>query len=321
MHEIGFLIFDGVKMLDVAGPSEVFTEANLHGTSYRISMLTVDGEDARASIGVPLAASASAFDERRWDTVIVAGGTSLAQARVPSRLSAAARHLAARADRVASVCTGAFILGAAGLLAGKRATTHWKYSVELARQYPDTQVDPDRIFVRDGDTYTSAGVTAGIDLALALLEDDHGSDLARRIARCLVVYMQRPGGQSQFSAALEGDRPRTPALREVTDHVRADPRSTYSVETLARIAHLSPRHLTRLFREELDITPGKFVEGIRFELAKAQLDGGTSVTMAAELSGFGSSESLRRAFIAHLGIPPLQYQRRFRTTQIDRLSA
>jgi transcriptional regulator GlxA family with amidase domain len=314
-HEIGFLVFEGAKMLDIAGPAEVFAEANLSGADYRISMLTPNGESVRTSIGVRITADGSAFDDRHWDTVLIAGGEPFPNTPVPRELSDAAGHLAQHSTRIASICTGAFILGAAGLLDGKRSTTHWKHAAELARRYPEATVEPDLIFVRDHDTYTSAGVTAGIDLALSLLEEDEGADLTRTVARSLVVFMQRAGGQSQFSAALEGPDPRTPALRSVTDRVKSDPIGDYTLESLARIASVSPRHLTRLFHEELDTTPGRYVELVRFELAKSRLDAGHTVTMAAELSGFGSSESLRRAFVSRLNMSPQRYQRRFHSTK------
>jgi transcriptional regulator GlxA family with amidase domain len=314
-HSVGILVFDRVKMLDVAGPSEVFAEANLSGTDYRISMLSADGADVRSSIGMRIPVDASALENRRWDTVLVAGGEPFPATPVPESLAAAARHLAEHSGRIASICTGAFILGAAGLLDGKKSTTHWKHAAQLARLYPHTEVQPDLIFVKSHTTYTSAGVTAGIDLALALLEEDQGPAFTRTVARSLVVYMQRAGGQSQFSATLEGPGPRTPVLRLVVDRVKADPTAEYSLAALAEIARVSPRHLTRLFHEELDTTPARYVELIRFDLAKAYLDAGHSVTMAAELSGFGSSESLRRAFVGRLKISPLRYQRRFGSTQ------
>ncbi|MEV8212895.1 DJ-1/PfpI family protein [Leifsonia sp. NPDC077715] len=314
-HRVGFLVFEGAKMLDIAGPSEVFAESNLSGGKYEISMLTTDGEDVRTSIGVRIPADGSAFEDRRWDTVLVAGGEPYPGRPVPQELATATRHLRDRSARIGSVCSGAFILGAAGILDGRRSTTHWRHAAELARRYPKTTVEPDRIFVKDGTTYTSAGVTAGIDLALALLEEDHGSNLTRSVARSLVVHMQRPGGQSQFSATLDGPAPTTSALRAVVERIGADPTATYSLDVLASIARVSPRHLTRLFRDELGISPSRYVEKIRLELAKSHLDAGLSVTLAAELSGFGSSESLRRAFAHHLKISPLHYQRRFRSAQ------
>jgi transcriptional regulator GlxA family with amidase domain len=313
-HEVGILVFPDVKMLDVAGPAEVFAEANLFGADYRISMLTPDGTDVRASTGLRVPADGAAFEERRWDTVLVAGGEPFPSTPVSPSLAAAARHLAARSARIASICTGAFVLGAAGLLDGRHATTHWRHASELARRHPSARVEPDRIFVRDQSVYTSAGVSAGIDLALALLEHDHGRELTREVARSLVVYMQRAGGQSQFSSALDAPTLRTPALQTVIDHVRSDPTGEYSLDALAAIARVSPRHLSRLFRDELGTSPAKYVELIRVEIAKARLDAGHSVTMAAQLAGFGSSESLRRAFTSRLTISPQRYQRRFLTT-------
>lgn len=304
-------------MLDVAGPSEVFAEANLYGGDYQISILSVDGGDVRATSGLRLPADSAALEQRSWNTVLVAGGEPFPATPVPPDLIEATRHLAAHTERIASICTGAFVLGAAGLLDGKRATTHWRHAAELARRHPTTIVDPDRIFVHDQGTYTSAGVSAGIDLALSLLEADHGPDLARTVARSLVVYMQRAGGQSQFSAALDAPEPAAPALQAVVDRVRSDPSAQYSIESLAQIARVSPRHLTRLFHEEYQTTPARYVELLRLELAKGRLDAGHTVTMAAELSGFGSSESLRRAFVKHLKTSPQRYQRRFLTTRSE----
>ena len=300
-----------MKLLDMAGPAEVFAEANLSGANYRISLVSTDGSDVRSSIGLRIPVDSAVADAGRFDTVLVAGGEVFPANPVPESLAGAALDLADRASRTASICTGAFVLAAAGLLDGKRATTHWKHTRELAARYPTTQVQPDAIFVRDQSTYSSAGVTAGIDLALALLEEDEGDELTRTVARSLVVYMQRAGGQSQFSATLQGPAPRTALLRGVVDIVNADPAAEYTVTRLAAIAQVSPRHLTRLFHDELGTTPGRYVELIRFDKAKALLDAGMSVTDVAQYSGFGTSESLRRAFIAHLSIPPSKYRGRF----------
>jgi len=234
---------------------------------------------------------------------------------VPRDLAEAARVPAAGARRVASICTGAFILAAAGLLTGKRATTHWKATRELVTRCPTCRVEPDAIYVRDGSTYTSAGVTAGIDLALALVEEDHGPDLTRNVARALVVYMQRSGGQSQFSAPLQGPPPRSPVVRKVTDLVTANPDGNHSLGELAKHLNVSTRHLTRLFHEELSTTPARYVENIRFDMARALLDQGHTATQAAALAGFPSYESMRRVFARKLSISPAAYQRRFSTTR------
>ncbi|MFF0135638.1 GlxA family transcriptional regulator [Streptomyces sp. NPDC005227] len=313
-HSVGVLVFDGMKMLDLSGPAEVFSEANRYGARYRLSIVSVGGTPVRSSIGMSVPVDVEAAVADPFDTLLVVGGDVLPASPVDPVLSATAKDLADKAERVASVCTGAFVLGAAGLLEGKRATTHWQHTAALARSCPQTRVEPDAIFVRDGSTYTSAGVTAGIDLALALVEQDHGPDLSRKIARSLVVYMQRAGGQSQFSASLQGPAPRTPVLRMIQDAVQADPTADHGLESLAARVRVSPRHLTRMFRAELDTTPMKYVELIRFDRAKALLDAGHNATEAASLSGFPSYESLRRAFARHLGLSPTQYQHRFATT-------
>lgn len=313
-HSVGLLVFDGMKMLDLSGPAEVFSEANRYGAEYRLSIVSADGAPVGSSIGMRVPADVDAYAAAPYDTLVVVGGDALPDSPVDPALDAAAKALADRAGRVASVCTGAFVLGAAGLLEGRRATTHWQHTTALARRCPSTRVEPDAIFVKDGTTYTSAGVTAGIDLALALLEEDHGPDLARKVARSLVVYMQRAGGQSQFSASLQGPAPRTPVLRLVQEAVQGDPAGDHGLEALAARVRVSPRHLTRMFRAELDTTPMRYVELIRFDMAKALLDAGHNATEAAALSGFPSYESLRRAFARHLGLSPIRYQHRFTTT-------
>jgi transcriptional regulator GlxA family with amidase domain len=313
-RRIGIFVFDGVKMLDVAGPAEVFAEADIFGAHYDITFVSADGEPVRSSIGmlVPAVAAATAPP---FDILFIAGGDAIPASPANADRTAAVQLLSRSASCVASICTGAFLLAEAGLLDGKRATTHWQHTARLARHYPSVSVEPDAIFVKDGTTYTSAGVTAGIDLALALLEDDHGPELTRQVARSLVVYMQRAGGQSQFSASLQGPPPRTPVLKRVTDLVTSDPTADYRLESLAERVSVSPRHLTRMFRDELNTSPTKYVELIRFDIAKALLDAGRTATEAALLAGFPSYESLRRAFIRHLSISPARYQHRFATTR------
>ncbi|MGW2938844.1 GlxA family transcriptional regulator [Streptomyces sp. NPDC001156] len=317
-HRVAILVYDGVALLDVAGPAEVFGEANRLGADYRIALLSTTGADVASSIGLRMAVDGSPASEPDPDTFVMPGGVVYPRAPVTQDLIEAARELAVRSGRVASVCSGAFVLGATGLLDGKRATTHWKIAGELAARYPKIRVEPDAIYVRDGTTYTSAGVTAGIDLALALVEEDHGPDLSRDVARALVVYLQRAGGQSQFSAPLQGPPPRSPALRTIVDLVTANPAGNHSLGELAGHLHLSPRHLTRLFREELSTTPARYVESIRFDIAKALLDQGHTATQAASLAGFPSYESLRRVFTRELSISPAAYQRRFSTARRTR---
>ncbi|KKK06552.1 GlxA family transcriptional regulator [Micromonospora sp. HK10] len=314
-HRVAILVYDGVTLLDVAGPAEVFREANRFGADYGIVLLSPTGADVTTNLGVRVAADGALPPAPAVDTLLVAGSDRFPRSRVPADLADAVRAPAAAACRVASICTGAFVLAAAGLLDGKRATTHWKVAHELAARYPTSRVEPDAIYVRDGTTYTSAGVTAGIDLALALVEEDHGPDVARDVARALVVYMQRAGGQSQFSAPLQGPPPRSPALRTITDLVTANPRGDHSLGELAKHLNVSTRHLTRLFHDELSTTPARYVENIRFDLARALLDQGHSATQAATLAGFPSYESMRRVFARKLSISPAAYQRRFSTTR------
>ncbi|MET7451325.1 GlxA family transcriptional regulator [Streptomyces sp. NPDC005574] len=315
VHRVAILVYDGVKLLDVAGPADVFGEANRLGADYRISLVSTTGADVASSIGIRVTVDGHPASEPAPDTFVIPGGDVYPRSAVTRDLVEATKDLAARSGRVASVCSGAFVLGAAGLLDGKRATTHWKIAPELAARHPKTRVEPDAIYVRDGTTYTSAGVTAGIDLALALVEEDHGPELSREVARALVVYLQRAGGQSQFSAPLQGPPPRSPALRRVVDLVKADPAGGHSLTDLAAHLHLSPRHLTRLFRDELSTTPARYVESIRFDMAKALLDQGHTATQAASMAGFPSYESLRRVFARELSISPAAYQRRFRTAR------
>ena len=315
-QRIGILVFDGMKLLDIAGPAEVFAEANNFGAEYQITMVSTDGRDVRTSMGLKIPVDLAASTAGRFDTVLVAGGEAFPAGLVSDALAGAAYDMSQRASRTASICTGAFVLAAAGLLDGKRATTHWKHASELASRYPGTQVQPDAIFVKDHDTYSSAGVTAGIDLALALLEEDQGVEMTRSVARSLVVYLQREGGQSQFSDRLQGQVPRASLLHTVIDAVNADPAGDYPAARLAEIARVSPRHLSRLFQEELNTTPGKYVELIRVDKAKTLLDAGMSVTDAAAFSGFGTSESLRRAFVSHLSMPPSKYRGRFSSTVV-----
>ncbi|MGC0406412.1 transcriptional regulator GlxA family with amidase domain [Streptomyces sp. SAI-126] len=314
-HRVTILVYDGVKLLDVAGPAEVFGEANLLGADYRIALVSTTGADVTSSIGMRIAVDGSAAAQPDPDTLLVPGGDVYPRTPVTRDLAEATRNLAARAGRVASVCSGAFVLGATGLLDGRRATTHWKIAGELATRHPKARVEPDAIYVRDGTMYTSAGVTAGIDLALALVEEDHGPDISRQVARSLVVYLQRAGGQSQFSVPLQGPPPRSPALRRVTDLVTADPAGDYSLTALAKRLNVSTRHLTRLFREELGTTPTRYVESIRFDIAKSLLDQGHTATHAAAMAGFPSYESLRRVFARELSLSPASYQRRFATAR------
>lgn len=308
------VVFDGVKMLDATGPAEVFAEANRFGADYDLRFASLDGREVRTSIGTRLAVTERISDIAKANTVLVAGGDGLIGRPIDPDLVAAVRAIEARTGRLASICTGSFILAQAGILAGRRATTHWRHAPLLGRAYPDITVEPDAIFVRDGDVYTSAGVSAGIDLALALVEQDHGIEVVRDVARSLVVYLRRAGGQSQFSALIETDLPAQSALRPATDAIAADPTADHNVKNLAAAASLSTRQLTRLFQAELGTTPARYVERVRIDVARAALDSGRSVADSARLAGFGSAETLRRVFVNHLGVSPRAYRNNFHRT-------
>jgi transcriptional regulator GlxA family with amidase domain len=306
------VVFDGVKLLDAAGPAEVFAEANRFGANYRLTIASVDGRDVTTSIGTGFAVTERIASIESADTVLVAGGDCLVGRPIDPALVDALKTVPARTRRLASICTGSFILAQAGLLGGRRATTHWRHARLLARAFPD--VGRARCDLRSGrDVFTSAGVSAGIDLALALVEDDYGTELVRDVARSLVVYLKRAGGQSQFSVLVEADPPPQSALRVVTDAIAADPGTNHSVKSLAAQASLSTRQLTRLFQSELGTTPARYVEMVRIDAARAALDAGRSVTDTARLAGFGSAETLRRVFVNELGVSPKAYRDRFRT--------
>jgi transcriptional regulator GlxA family with amidase domain len=314
-RRVALLVFDRVKMLDFIGPAEVFLEANQLGAGYEVVLLSPDGASVTSSMGVRLEVAGPVEGAGDFDTVVVPGSESAPAVYDSPALLDAVRVLAGRTRRLVSICSGAFALAAAGLLDGRVATTHWKFADRLAEEHPEVRVNPDAIFVKDGDVYSSAGVAAGIDLALALVEEDHGADLARTVAQLLLVYMQRSGGQSQFSASLRAAPPRTPISRSVAEYLHADPTRPAGLRHLAAHANVSTRHLTRVLREELGVTPSEYVVSMRLDIATRCLEQGGTVQQAAATAGFGSPVALRRAFVARFGIPPSEYQRRFRTTE------
>ncbi|PRX99730.1 GlxA family transcriptional regulator [Allonocardiopsis opalescens] len=320
-HEVVFLVFDDVKLLDVSGPAEVLAEANRAGAHYRLRFVSPSGDAVTTSIGTRLQVTGPATVPERVDTLIVAGGDRLVDRPIGASLLGSARHLASLATRVASVCTGAFVLAQAGLLNGRRATTHWRHAGLLERAFPDVEVLPDAIYVADGDVFTSAGVSAGLDLTLALVEADHGPGLARSIARELVLYLQRPGGQSQYSAPLRAPIPQQPVLKTVVDVITGDPAADHTVDSLAAGAGVTARHLRRLFATELGVSPSRFVEQMRLDRARILLDEGHNVSQTARLAGFGSTETFRRVFVREYGLPPSRHQRQFGTAWPDEVSA
>jgi transcriptional regulator GlxA family with amidase domain len=212
------------------------------------------------------------------------------------------------------VCTGAFVLAETGLLAGRRATTHWQHTSTLAAQHPSVTVEPDALYIRDGPVWTSAGVSAGIDLALALVEHDYGPDLARAVAREMVVFLRRPGGQSQFAASARAQRPVGSVLTAAVDSIHTHPAADHGLTALAARVAISPRHLGRLFRQHLGVTPAAYVETVRLHAAQELLEANLTVCTAARRSGLGSDETLRRVFLRHLGVTPTAYRAHFSTT-------
>lgn len=318
-HLVAIVAFDGVQLLDVTGPVEVFTTANDYGANYDVRVVSLSGVGVRTSSGLVIGVDGTPSSlPTRLGTLLVPGRRDWRSAVSDTNLVGVVGRLSTRAERVSSVCAGAFVLAEAGLLDGRRAATHWEMAPHLAAAYPRVHVEGDPVFVRDGHIITSAGVTAGIDLALHLVEEDWGAEVARAVARQLVVFMARPGGQAQFSARLTPREPRHAAVRRVMDHVAADPTRGHTLDSLADAGGVSRRHLARLFRREVGMSPGQYVESIRVEAARALLEGGTeTVEEVAQRSGFGSSESLRRVFQHTMGISPTVYRARFRTTAAD----
>jgi len=319
-RQIAILAYPGVQSLDVTGPLEVFMGAQrLIETAgrgergYGVRILSADGAPLLTSSGLSITPHASIHDApARIDTLIVAGGEGHALAAADPALLDWIAKTSAASRRTASVCTGAFLLARAGLLDGRRATTHWAAAEELRRAHPDVLVDAEPIFVRDGAIWTSAGVTAGMDLALALVEEDLDREAALLIARHLVLFLRRPGNQSQFSATLGAQQPERAPLRELQRSLLEDVGAEHSVEAMAARAHMSPRHFARVFRAETGVTPARYVERVRMEAARRRLeDTAEPVAAVAVACGFGTAETMRRTFIRTLAVGPAEYRRRF----------
>jgi transcriptional regulator GlxA family with amidase domain len=315
-HTVLIPVFDGVQSLDLTGPLEVFSGANRylsgrgHGPAYQITVASPGGAPVRTSSGLALVPDADLAAAAAPHTLVVPGGEGARSGN--EEVVAWLRRLAPAAQRVTSVCTGAFLLAGAGLLAGRRVTTHWAYADALQLEFPDVTVDPEPIYVRDGAFVTSAGVTAGIDLALALVEEDIGRDAALTVARHLVVFLRRPGSQAQFSAQLRAQLAQRPAVREVQHWISERPGADLSVDRLAARAGLSPRQFARSFTAETGVSPGRYVDGVRLEAARRELeDTGHGVEQVARKCGYGTPEAMRRAFIRALGVSPAGYRQRF----------
>jgi transcriptional regulator GlxA family with amidase domain len=325
-RRVVILAFPGVQPLDVVGPSEVFAGADrlFGGGAYTVEVVAKDpGPIAARSGGYSLLPKTTTARCRGpIDTLVVAGGFGVEQAQEDAALVRWIRSAARRSRRVTSVCSGAFLLARAGLLEGKTVTTHWASTAELARRHPELSVDPKPIFVRDGDVWTSAGVTSGMDLSLALVEEDLGREIAIEIARWLVLFLRRPGGQAQFSSHLATQLAEREPLRElqgwIADNLDADLR----VESLAERAAMSPRNFARFFRREAGMTPAAYVEVLRVERARQRLEeAGDPVDVVAAQCGFGTPETMRRAFARRVGVAPAEYRARFKRSEPQPTSA
>ena len=314
---VDLLVFPSVQLLDVSGPLQVFTSANDiaretgDATPYVARVVSMGGATVMASAGLGIGTLPLPAVEGESDTLIVAGGPGVDEAAADPALIEWLKARSARSRRTASVCTGAFLLAAAGLLDGRRAATHWSCCAELARRFPALRVEPDPIFVRDGPLWTSAGVTAGIDLALALVEEDLGRSVAMAVARYLVVFLKRPGNQAQFSAALslQAAEERFGALHAwISDHLGND----ISIPVMAARAGMSERNFSRRYADATGVTPARAVEQLRVEAARQLLaESDLPIKRVSQKCGFGSEETMRRSFLRLIAVTPQDYRSRF----------
>jgi transcriptional regulator GlxA family with amidase domain len=320
VRSVVILGFPGIQAMDLVGPAEVFAGATLWLASqgradegYIVTVVSRNGEPAATGTGLALAAQPLPDPREPIDTLVLPGGGGVDAVRQNPDTIGWIRIAAERARRVASVCTGAFIAAESGLLDGCVATTHWAFAGQMAREFPSVTVDPEPIFVRSSEhVWTAAGVTAGIDLALSLVEDDYGTEAAQTVARWMVLYLRRPGGQTQFAAPVWMPRAKRAPIRDAQEAIEFEPGGAHSIPELARRAAMSPRHFTRVFTDEVGEAPGAYVERIRTEAARRQLEEtDDTVTVIAARCGFGTAETLRRNFVRRLGISPDQYRKTF----------
>ena len=316
VRDVVLVVFPGMQGLDLIGPVEVFAAANdeVDHTAYRLRVVAREPGSVTTSSGVTVVAEEAVADVRgRIDTLVVVGGDGTAQAASDDELVRQITRIANQSRRVTSVCSGAFLLARAGLLDGRRATTHWRVCDLLASTFPAVTVEPDPIFVQDGNVWTSAGVTAGMDLALALVEDDLGRDVALAIARRLVLFLRRPANQSQFSAPLAAQMAERDGLREAQRYVVEHPDRDCTIAALSDVAVMSERNFARCFTAQVGVTPARYVERVRVETARRLLeDTEHGVDAVAAAAGFGTSETMRRTFLRLLRTSPSEYRRRFR---------
>ncbi|EIM73598.1 AraC family transcriptional regulator [Nitratireductor aquibiodomus RA22] len=312
VHRVGILLFPNYQLLDAAGPMAVFESVVGDPTrsGYLVELLSAEGGGVTSSGGATLQ-TRSFSDAGAFDTVLVCGGVGAVTEEIDEQtVRFLVRHFES-GQRTGSVCTGAFLLAQAGCLRGKRVTTHWRYAGALAQRYPDVTVDADRIWVCDQSIWTSAGVSAGMDLAMAIVAEDHGASVARQIAQELVIYYRRPGGQSQFSALLEKGEA-SGRFSDLLAWIRENIDARHSVESLAARAAMSPRHFSRTFLKETGVTPARAVEQIRLQIAREWVERGThSLSHIASATGYGSTDRMRQSFLRSLGITPQSIRRVF----------
>jgi transcriptional regulator GlxA family with amidase domain len=318
-HRVAVLAFPDAQVLDVTGPMEVFARTDrwlrdrglADRTVYETQLLAHGAGPVRTSGGLTILAERAFRDVAACDTLLVAGGIGWEAAAEDAELLAWLKRMAPRVRRLGSICTGSLILAAAGLLEGRRATTHWAYCDQLQALAPGCAVEPDAIYVQDGRLFTSAGVTTGMDMALELVEQDHGKAVAVGVAQALVIYRKRPGGQAQFSRFLEAER-RQDRLGELQLWILDRLEEDLPLERLAHAASMSPRHFSRRFKAELGVTPAAYVARLRLEEARRRLESGAhSLKDVARTCGFADEQNLRRAFRRHVGVAPSEYRERF----------
>ncbi len=330
IRPVSLVTYHGVEIIDLTGPMEVFAFANnalqrsgiCNEQAYPMQVLAAKPGPVTSSCGLQIIADKAYSDVQDGiDTLLIAGTPEVSCLLCDPALQDWVRTMAPRVRRLASVCTGAFLLAESGLLDGRRATSHWDYCDWLARDYPSVNVEPDRIFVRDGSISTSGGVTSGIDMVLSMVEEDWGSEVALLVARYLVVFLKRPGGQSQFSAYLTSEATR-PELKDLQAWIILHLTSDLRVEALAERMCMSTRNFARFFLTETGMTPAKFVEMARIDAARQYL-GSTnlSIEVVADKSGFGDPERMRRAFIRQLGVNPQSYRERFGLSDLHSVKA
>ncbi len=327
-RHVVIVAFERVQSLDIVGPFEVFSGATRVASAggrargYRVTLASLSGGVVHAESGLGLATVPLPSPRDRVDTLVLPGGDGAQQARHDAELMAWVSTVAPRCRRVATVCTGAFLAAEAGLLRGRHVTTHWARAEQLAAEFPSLDVDPDPIYLRDGKVWTSAGVTAGIDLALALVRADLGADVAQTVARWMVMFLHRPGGQTQFAAPVWLPRAERSAVEAVQARIESEPGADHRLPALAGAAAMSVRHFARVFTEQVGETPGRFVERVRLEAARHDLET-TSLTLdvVAARCGFGTAETMRRTFQRRLRVAPDAYRRRFRVADHERAPA